>query len=86
MKMKVLSIVLCCILLIGILAGCTGTNMESPTAAPTDEATKETAEPGDDKEPVPSDDEGEFEYHGNAPIVEDPITITWVGANTGVAG
>ena len=53
--MKVLSIVLCCILLVGILAGCTGTNMESPTAAPTDEATKETAEPGDDKEPVPSD-------------------------------
>ncbi|NLA83393.1 MAG: hypothetical protein GX854_02440, partial [Clostridiales bacterium] len=66
MKRRVLSILLCCILLVGILAGCTGTKMESRTAGPTDEATKETGEPGGDNEPVPSDDEGEFEYHENA--------------------
>ncbi len=75
MKKRILSILLSCILIVTLITGCTGDQTDDPG--------KQTDKPVDTKtaEPV---EEG-FVYDGSAPITEEPLTISWVCSNTGVA-
>jgi len=65
------SLILCMLLVISLGASCSGNQANNASTTTTTNTTNTTAS---------------YEYEGKAPVVAEPVTLTWLGPQSGVTG